>query len=343
MVVVLSIDRDNDIGEKTGIAGPVIGKKNNLKAAQELILADPEDSDANTIFAAVKLAKELGAEVVTITGHRKVGVQSDRIISMQLEKVARKIKDKKAILVTDGVEDEFVLPLIQNKFEIVSVKRIIVKQSQQLEGMYYMISSFIKDTLRDKETARMVLGIPAVALLLLAIFGTTGWRVILLGLGLFLFVKGFGIEHIVSSTFGEFRSSLHKNKVTFFLYIVGVIFFSIGVAYGYSYTKLIGYSSWIQIGASFLSRSIYYFFIAAAFLWVGKIIRVFTNKRKVMRFTTIFILFSALAIVAKAASQVLLRPELGFSRLIYSITLGVAMVVTSVIVQHINRRNKKNI
>lgn len=262
MVVVLSIDRDNDVGEKTGITGPIIGEKNNLKTAQELILADPEDSDANTIFAAVKLSKELKGKVVTITGHRKVGVQSDKIISMQLEKVSRKIKDKKVILVTDGVEDEFVLPLIQNKFEIVSVKRIIVKQSQQLEGMYYMISSFIKDTLHDPDAARTILGIPAIALLLLAIFGTTGWRVILFGLGLFLFVKGFEIEHIVSSTFSELRSSLHKNKVTFFLYIVGVVFFSIGIAYGYSYTKLVGYGNWIQIGASFLGRSIYYFFIS---------------------------------------------------------------------------------
>ena len=127
MPLVICIDRDNDIGEKTGINGPVIGIKDNLKAANELLMADPEDSDANTIFAAVKLAKELKTEVVTITGHRKVGVKSDKIITKQLEKVSEKTKKKKAVLVTDGAEDEFVIPLIRNRFDIVSIKRIIVK------------------------------------------------------------------------------------------------------------------------------------------------------------------------------------------------------------------------
>ncbi len=48
VTLVLAIDRDNDLGRKTGIRSPVIGREANLAAAQELGLADPEESDTNT-------------------------------------------------------------------------------------------------------------------------------------------------------------------------------------------------------------------------------------------------------------------------------------------------------
>ncbi len=89
-VIVLCVDRDNDLGKKTKIGGPVIGRKANLKAAGKLILADPEESDANCIFAAVKKLDELKkefprVELVTITGHGKAGFASDKKLNEQLD------------------------------------------------------------------------------------------------------------------------------------------------------------------------------------------------------------------------------------------------------------------
>ena len=61
-ILILVADRDNDIGEKANVKTPLIGKKNCLEGANKLILADPEEADANTIFAAIseyeKLIKE---------------------------------------------------------------------------------------------------------------------------------------------------------------------------------------------------------------------------------------------------------------------------------------------
>ena len=48
-LLVIAIDRDNDLGRKTGIRSPVIGRDANVKAAIELGLADPEESDTNTM------------------------------------------------------------------------------------------------------------------------------------------------------------------------------------------------------------------------------------------------------------------------------------------------------
>ena len=58
-LLVIAIDRDNDLGRKTGIRSPVIGRDANVKAALELGLADPEESDTNTMLAAISAYDQL--------------------------------------------------------------------------------------------------------------------------------------------------------------------------------------------------------------------------------------------------------------------------------------------
>ena len=49
-ILVLSVDRDNDLGVKAGIQGPLIGEKSILNAAMELGIADPTESDTNVLL-----------------------------------------------------------------------------------------------------------------------------------------------------------------------------------------------------------------------------------------------------------------------------------------------------
>ena len=51
--LVLTVDRDNDLGQKTAIRGPVVGRKQVLTAALKLGIADPEESDTNAILGAL--------------------------------------------------------------------------------------------------------------------------------------------------------------------------------------------------------------------------------------------------------------------------------------------------
>ena len=80
-LLIIAIDRDNDLGRKTGIRSPVIGRESNVKAALELGLADPEESDTNTMFEAIRTYDQLledgeDVEVVTICGDIRVGTKS---------------------------------------------------------------------------------------------------------------------------------------------------------------------------------------------------------------------------------------------------------------------------
>src|SRR5437660_1475214 len=72
-ILVLCVDRDDDIGVKTGIKTPLIGREANLNAATKLGLADPEDSDVNALLSAISTYDGLVrdgqlAEIATIVG-----------------------------------------------------------------------------------------------------------------------------------------------------------------------------------------------------------------------------------------------------------------------------------
>ncbi len=100
--LVISVDRDDDLGKKAGIRGPVVGRKEVLTAALRLGIADPEESDTNAILGALHLHDQLkesaesndAVEIAVLTGDERVGIRSDRAIARQLEEVIEKFIKK---------------------------------------------------------------------------------------------------------------------------------------------------------------------------------------------------------------------------------------------------------
>ena len=75
-ILILSVDRDNDIGIKTSIEGPIVGREKILDTAVKLAIKDPAESDMNVLFDAIKLFDEYqncfkALEVAALTGDRK--------------------------------------------------------------------------------------------------------------------------------------------------------------------------------------------------------------------------------------------------------------------------------
>ncbi|MBU4246548.1 MAG: DUF373 family protein [Nanoarchaeota archaeon] len=189
-VLVICIDRDDDFGRKAGIKGPIVGRQANIDAAVALGIKDPSESDVNAVFQAIKVYDDLKSEnkteIATLIGDEHVGIDSDRKILAQLDEVLKIFSFKEAVLISDGAEDEHVIPTLKSKLDIIYTQRVIVKQSEQLETTYYMINDFIKDTLSDRKTAHIFFGVPAFALLLYSIFGAPAWRLIFGVIGAYL-------------------------------------------------------------------------------------------------------------------------------------------------------------
>ncbi|MDD2531263.1 MAG: DUF373 family protein [Candidatus ainarchaeum sp.] len=229
-IFVVCVDRDDDLGQKTKIRGPVIGKENNLIAAQKLILSDPTESDANTMFAGIKKFEEASkefknVEIVTITGKGKIGLQADKEINKQLDSLTREYLIDGWILVTDGAEDSQVIPLLQSRAKIISTEKVIIRQAEAVESTYYTI----KEALKDPGVARLFLGVPGLILLTYFILGNASFQAMALIAGAYLLLKGFGIEDMLVDYTRTITNSLSEQRVSFVMYIAAILLPLIGL------------------------------------------------------------------------------------------------------------------
>jgi putative membrane protein len=334
-ILVVSVDRDNDIGQKTGIDGPVVGKEKALETATKLSLKDPEESDSNAIFGAIKLFDELGekydAEIAVITGHRNRGIDADREISKQLDHVLEKRPSDFVILVSDGKDDEYVIPIIQSRIPILSVKRIVVRQAEQLESGYYAIKDFLKETLDNPKFARLFFGLPAIALLLYAALGETGWRLIIVVVGGYLFIKGFKLEDYIFNAFGEMKESLARRRFAFFLYIVSIVVTALAIYRGYNAVMSFVSVGYFEAAASFFVASVYFFWISGAMVWLGKNIRL--KDRKTSRIVSIPLFGLAATLVIYNASELVLTPEISSFNFMLSVAVGFVLAFMALTIE----------
>jgi len=170
-LLVICIDRDNDVGEKAGIITPVIGRNACIEAAQRLALEDPEDADSNSIFAAIKtyedlISKGYKVEVVTVAGVKNRGIHADEKILAETRKVLEKFSANGAVIVSDGEDDESVIPVIQNVLPVVSVQRVVMKVSRSVEYSYAVFGKYLKMIAYDSKYSKFFLGVPGILLLI---------------------------------------------------------------------------------------------------------------------------------------------------------------------------------
>lgn len=242
MQLVLCVDLDDDLGRKTGIETPVIGRTAVRDAAVALATADPEDSDANVLFEGLRVVQSLSddsAIVAAVTGLTSDDVAAGRQVGAEVDRVIATLETDEeihAIVVTDGAQDESVLPVIRSRVPIDGVRRVVVKQVHDLESVYYTI----KQVLNDPETRGTIL-IPLGILLLVyplsvlaSYFDLPG---VVLGvtsglLGLYLLIRGFGITDRVTTTVSRLRDGLYAGRVTIVTYLVAIALFLVGSVSG---------------------------------------------------------------------------------------------------------------
>ncbi|MBI2598169.1 MAG: DUF373 family protein [Candidatus Diapherotrites archaeon] len=234
-VLVVCIDRDNDLGKKANVIGPVIGRQENLNAGAKLALSDPADSDVNAMFAAVKKFDEIrpffkNTEIATLTGVSKLGFESDKKINEQLDYVLEKFPADAFILVTDGAEDEQLLPLLQARAPVISTEVVIVKQAKEVEGIFYSL----KEAISDPEIARIVFLVPgAVILLWGALFFLGLERLFIQSMsiivGVYLILKGTGLEKTIAETISSLTNSISLQRVSFPFYLSTIFVFILGL------------------------------------------------------------------------------------------------------------------
>ncbi|MGB0855787.1 MAG: DUF373 family protein [Nitrosopumilus sp.] len=208
-LLVICVDRDNDVGEKAGIVTPVVGRDACIEAAQRLALEDPEDADSNSIFSAIKtyedlISKGYQVEVVTIAGVKERGVQADEKILSETKQVLERFSANGAVIVSDGEDDESVIPVIQNILPVVSVQRVVMKVSRSVEYSYAVFGKYLKMIAYDSKYSKFFLGVPGILLLIggiATVFELTSqiFAVLVSILGGAFLIRAFDIDRIWSN------------------------------------------------------------------------------------------------------------------------------------------------
>ncbi len=289
--IIICIDRDNDLGEKAGVVSPIIGRAANIDAAVKLASIDPEDSDTNTIFGGINLFDKLilennDVEIVSIAGDKKVGVISDRKISDQLDKILLQIKPENAIFVSDGAEDESILPLIQSRIKVDAVHRIIVKQHENLESTYYIIKKAFNDP-KISHTFFVPIGLVFLIYAISLYNDSPGVAVMAItaAIGVYMLYRGTGLDDTVDGFRAAMMNSLHGGKITFVMYLAAIILSLIGTIRGgievwdyYNQEIMVGY---LILLMGFINASIWWYAIAGVLINTGNIIDRYLAKEKI--------------------------------------------------------------
>ena len=259
-LLVIAIDRDNDLGRKTGIRSPVIGRDANVKAALELGLADPEESDTNTMLAAISaydqlLEKNPDVEVVTICGDVRVGTKSDMKIANTLDQVIVKTKATKAILVSDGAEDRELEPIIRSRLRIDSTRMVVVQQSRPIEDTLYTIIHKMED---PKIQRQFILPVALVML----VWGLMTWfgyqdlaaGVIWVVLGSYMLIKVAGWEEALRNFYTELLT-VTSERVAFYSYawLIASLLMLVGILQGLDQMQEVSDKGVLAMVLAFLS------------------------------------------------------------------------------------------
>ena len=273
--LVITVDRDNDLGVKAGIRGSVVGRRQVLTAALRLGIADPEESDTNAILGALHQHDLLAdgaepndeVEIAILTGDERVGIKSDRNIAQQLEDVISEFQPDRGILVTDGMEDESVLPILSSRLSIDHVEKIIVRQSKGIEGTYYYIAKAIED---PRWRARLLVPI-AVFMMILGLGMILPNGAILIGsmpllVGVYLLFKGLGAEDRLERLMRDMRESADAAILSSLLWAVTGVAILLAVVEGYdTYAefRVDGGGSNILMGLTVLQKSLTWIVLGA--------------------------------------------------------------------------------
>jgi putative membrane protein len=374
-ILILCVDRDGDIETKAGIKTPLQGRTANLDAAVSLALRDPEEPDANAMFEAVRLFDRLDSEkqpeesfeVATISGIERGGVGADRKLVAELGRLLDSFSADEVILVTDGYSDEAVLPLVESRVPVSSVRRIVVKHSESIEETAALFSRYMRLIWENPRYARIALGIPGLLVFLLGIllifpeYVGYYYTVIVLILGGFLLFKGFGVDRAARNIYKwarEYSPPSLPVQISNYSIIAGVLCVAVSVYLGaisatsnvtietIDFTTVV--NALPDMAGYFIKGFMDLMVVGVGIVLFGRSIRLyFERDARLLRNVALVVSVAWSRWILNATADILIEPGFGFeneifSTLVFTIVVGILIGIASVLLVIIIHRSTKD-
>ena len=364
-ILVLCVDRDDDLGKKAGIKTPVVGRASNLNAAVSLALKDPEEPDANAMFEAVRVFDRLqnekkpgeAFEIATISGSELGGVGADRKIVAELQSLNGAFPMNEVILVTDGYSDEAVLPLVESRVPVSSVRRIVIKHSESIEESVQVFSKYLRLLTENPRYSRIALGLPGflfVTWVVLALLNAANlyFMAIIVVLGTFLLYKGFGVDRALRDVYKwakEYSPPPLPVQISNYATIAGLLCVVISVYPGAKNVASFppvtpDMSGWVAAMPTwvglFIEGSVDLVVVGICTLLFGRAIRLyFEHDVRVLRNATLIVSVAWSRFILDGTAYVLKQPDkANYTNLITAIIVGILIGIASVLLIFIVHR-----
>ena len=251
--------------------------RDSIEAAQRLALEDPEDADSNSMFSAIKtyedlISKGYEVEVVTIAGVKDRGIQADEKILEETKKVLQIFSANGAVIVSDGEDDESVIPVVQNVLPVISVQRIVMKVSRSVEYSYAVFGKYLKMIAYDSKYSKFFLGVPGILLLIGGVGVVLGrtteiFAVLVSILGGAFLIRAFDIDRAWS----RWAKPTPMGFIRIFTMVTGVLLILSSVPAGISSVDSQLLENDVEIISKITDKVIIGQFVAGALpiLWIG--------------------------------------------------------------------------
>jgi putative membrane protein len=342
MLLVLCVDLDDDLGRKAGVETPVVGREAVERAAVALATADPEDSDSNVLFEGLHIHDDITderIEVAAVAGVESGGVAADRRVGEEVDTILAGLatgEDVRALVVTDGAQDESVLPVIRSRLPVDGVRRVVVRQAQNLESIYYTM----KQVLNDPETRGTILVPLGILLLIYPLvelagrLGVPGAAVIGFTsalLGLYVLFRGLGLERAIDESVARARSGLYAGRVMLITSVVALALFVIGGVSGVRTLEAAqpgGTLTPVETAAALVVGAVPWFAAAGITSSVGRITDTYLAERFRWRYLNAPFYVLAIAAVLHGVGAYLLG-DVGLSYMAVALTVGTLLGLVS--------------
>jgi putative membrane protein len=364
--LILCVDRDGDLGTKAGIKTPLVGRKENLQAAVELALKDPEEPDANAMFEAISLYDRLKKEstedevfeVATISGTELGGIGADRKLVTELNELLNSFSANEVILVTDGYSDEAVIPLVESRVPVSHVRRIVVKHSESIEETAALFKRYLKMIMEDPRYSRIALGLPGLLLLILgvlSIFNMVHYYLLALPLvlGVFMLYKGFGVDKSLKEFYKwvkEYSPPPLHIQISNFSLGISALCIVIGVYLGLvKIPAQPDLAAWISnfpsIIGCFIQGSVDLIIVGVCVALLGRAIRWYMERdARLLRNAALIVSIGWSRQILYATSELLINPadpSKGIEKLVFNIALGILIGIAAILLIFVIHRSAR--
>ena len=384
-ILILCVDRDGDLEVKAGVKTPLLGRTANLDGAVSLALKDPEEPDANAMFEAVRLYDRLQKEkqpdeifeVATISGTELGGVSADRKLVAELNNLSDSFSADEIILVTDGYSDEAVLPLVESRVPVSSVRRIVIKHSESIEETAALFTKYIRLLVDNPRYARIALGLPGI---LVFIFGIL-WAInnflypgaiyyygiaIVIVIGGFLLLKGFGVDKATKDFYKwarDYEPPALPIQISNYTVIAGILCVAVSVYLGLASVSinvapfpetLGGWLGIIPKIASFFIKGVQDLLVVGlSIALMGRSIRLYIERdSRLLRNIALIVTVAWFRWILESTANVIIyyynksSPVIGitdpiFSNFLFTIIVGILIGIASILLIYIINRSAR--